>query len=64
MLKQFTNWTQGVFEKLESLEQLRVLENGERIAIDVAKVALPAGVDTQEDLDRLNAMPMDEFLKF
>ncbi|AXT96657.1 3-deoxy-manno-octulosonate cytidylyltransferase [Moraxella catarrhalis] len=64
MLKQFTNWTQGVLEKLESLEQLRVLENGERIAIDIAQVALPAGVDTQEDLDRLNAMPIDEFLKF
>ena len=48
MLKQFTNWTQRVLEKLESLEQLRVLENGERIAIDVYKVALPLGVDTQE----------------
>lgn len=35
-----------------------------KIAIDVAKVALPPGVDTQEDLDRLNAMPIDEFLKF
>ena len=40
------------------------LEHGQKIAIDVAKVALPLGVDTQEDLDRLNAMPIDEFLKF
>ncbi|MFB6349204.1 3-deoxy-manno-octulosonate cytidylyltransferase [Moraxella marmotae] len=64
VLKAFTNWQQGVLEKLESLEQLRVLENGERIAIDVAKVALPAGVDTPADLQRLNAMPIDEFLAY
>lgn len=64
MLKQFTSWTQGVLEKLESLEQLRVLENGERIAIDIAKVVLPAGVDTPRDLERLNAMPLDEFLAY
>ncbi len=59
MLKDFSGWQQGVLEKLESLEQLRVLEQGERIAIAIAKVSLPAGVDTQADLDRLNAMPLD-----
>ena len=46
---------------LESLEQLRVLENGHRIAIDVAQANLPPGVDTQADLDRLNAMPVSAF---
>ncbi len=64
LLKTFGTWTQGELERLESLEQLRILENGQKIAIDVAKVTLPLGVDTQEDLDRLNAMPMDDFLKF
>ncbi|UTO05882.1 3-deoxy-manno-octulosonate cytidylyltransferase [Moraxella sp. FZLJ2107] len=64
VLKAFTGWEQGVLEKLESLEQLRVLENGERIAIDVAKVALPAGVDTPEDLERLNAMPIEALMAF
>lgn len=63
-LRAFTTWQQGVLEQLESLEQLRVLENGERIAIDIAKVALPAGVDTLEDLQRLNNMPLDELLAY
>lgn len=63
-LKAFSGWQQGVLEALESLEQLRVLENGERIAIDVAKVALPAGVDTPEDLARLNAMPKADLLAY
>ena len=64
MLKAFSSWPQGTLEALESLEQLRVLENGERIAIDIAKVALPAGVDTPEDLARLNAMPMADLLAY
>lgn len=64
LLKAFGAWAQGELECLESLEQLRILENGGQIAIDVAKVTLPLGVDTQEDLDRLNAMSVDDFLKF
>lgn len=64
LLKVFGTWEQSELEALESLEQLRILENGGKIAIDVAQVALPLGVDTQEDLDRLNAMAVDEFLKF
>lgn len=64
LLKEFGTWEQGVLERLESLEQLRILEHGGSIAIDVAKVALPLGVDTKEDLDRLNAMSLQEFLSF
>lgn len=63
-LKAFSQWQMGVLERLESLEQLRFLENGEQIAIDVAKVALPLGVDTQDDLDRLNQMPIDALLAY
>ena len=40
-------------ERMESLEQLRVLWNGGRIAVDVAAGAPPAGVDTAEDLFRV-----------
>ena len=43
-------------EKLESLEQLRALYYGERIAVMVLDAALPAGVDTQKDLDRVRAI--------
>lgn len=42
-------------ERMESLEQLRVLWNGGRIAVDVATGAPPAGVDTAEDLARVVA---------
>ena len=61
LLQEYVTWDMGHLEKLESLEQLRVLENGHRIAIDVAQVNLPPGVDTQEDLDRLNALPISNF---
>lgn len=42
-------------EQFESLEQLRVLWNGGRIAIDFVDDAPPAGVDTGEDLQRVAA---------
>ena len=61
LLQQFVNWPQTPLETLESLEQLRILENGGHIAIASAACHLPAGVDTQEDLDRLNAMSLVDF---
>lgn len=61
LLQQFVHWSQTPLEALESLEQLRILENGGNIAIAAAAYHLPAGVDTQEDLDRLNAMSLAEF---
>lgn len=64
LLKQFSQWPMGHLEKLESLEQLRILENGKTIAIDLADARLPAGVDTAEDLQRLNAMPFEEFITY
>ena len=42
-------------EKAESLEQLRALWNGYRIQVHVASEAPPAGVDTQEDLERIRS---------
>ena len=61
LLQEYVSWEMGVLEKLESLEQLRVLENGHRIAIAVAEANLPPGVDTQADLDRLNEMDVSCF---
>ena len=61
LLQKFVHWPQTPLEILESLEQLRVLENGGHIAIAKAACPLPAGVDTQEDLDRLNAMSFSAF---
>lgn len=61
LLKQYVTWEMGLLEQLESLEQLRVLENGHQIAIDIAQANLPPGVDTQADLDRLNAMDIAAF---
>ena len=61
LLQEYVQWDMGVLEQLVSLEQLRVLENGHRIAIAVAQVNLPPGVDTQADLDRLNTLPVSTF---
>ncbi|WP_291356830.1 3-deoxy-manno-octulosonate cytidylyltransferase [Acinetobacter sp. UBA3106] len=61
LLQEYVSWDMGVLEKLESLEQLRVLENGHRIAIAIAEANLPPGVDTQADLDRLNQMDVSCF---
>lgn len=61
LLQQFVHWAQTPLEQLEHLEQLRILENGGHIAIATAALQLPAGVDTTDDLARLNAMPIDDF---
>lgn len=52
-LKQYAALTRSPIEGYESLEQLRVLWNGYKIAVAEAKVSTPAGVDTQEDLDKI-----------
>lgn len=61
LLQQYVTWQRGTLEQLENLEQLRVLENGHRIAIAIAEAQLPPGVDTTEDLERLNQMPVSMF---
>ncbi len=49
----YINWQPSVLEKIESLEQLRVLWYGEKIHVDVAIESPPAGVDTPEDLQKV-----------
>ncbi|MFH6907867.1 3-deoxy-manno-octulosonate cytidylyltransferase [Vibrio fluvialis] len=47
----YIQWPASQLEKIECLEQLRVLWYGEKIRVAVALEAPPAGVDTPEDLD-------------
>lgn len=50
-LHQYIKWAPAPLEQLEQLEQLRALYNGTRIHVAPAAEAVPAGVDTQEDLE-------------
>jgi 3-deoxy-manno-octulosonate cytidylyltransferase (CMP-KDO synthetase) len=63
LLQDYVTWPIGVLEQIESLEQLRVLEQGRRIAIADALVSLPAGVDTPEDLARLRSLGASAFIE-
>ncbi|MBP3356224.1 MAG: 3-deoxy-manno-octulosonate cytidylyltransferase [Rikenellaceae bacterium] len=55
VLREITSLPQGVLERAESLEQLRWLENGYRIAVGVTRTETVA-IDTPEDLQRVLAM--------
>jgi 3-deoxy-manno-octulosonate cytidylyltransferase (CMP-KDO synthetase) len=55
-LNDFVGWPEGHLERLEKLEQLRFLENGQKIHIDKAVVAGTPGVDTPEDLKRVEQL--------
>ena len=52
-LKAYTHLKPASIEQFESLEQLRVLYHGHKIAVAVTQHAPVAGVDTQEDLDKV-----------
>ena len=54
-IHRYAEWEPSPIEALESLEQLRVLWYGERIHVAQAIATPPAGVDTQEDLERVRA---------
>jgi 3-deoxy-manno-octulosonate cytidylyltransferase (CMP-KDO synthetase) len=52
-LLKFAGLPQTPLEKLESLEQLRVLEHGCRLrVVETRQDYIPLSVDTQEDLER------------
>ncbi|MDZ7292057.1 MAG: 3-deoxy-manno-octulosonate cytidylyltransferase [candidate division KSB1 bacterium] len=52
MLLQFVKWPPGVLEKIESLEQLRLLEHGVKIHVAVTEYE-GRSVDTEEDLETM-----------
>ncbi|MCB1606674.1 MAG: 3-deoxy-manno-octulosonate cytidylyltransferase [Xanthomonadales bacterium] len=55
-LHQFTKLPPSTLEQAESLEQLRALENGLKIVVANARAPVPAGVDTEEDLQRVEKL--------
>jgi 3-deoxy-manno-octulosonate cytidylyltransferase (CMP-KDO synthetase) len=50
-LKKYANLSVTELEKIESLEQLRVLHHGYNIGVTITQNAPASGVDTQEDLE-------------
>ena len=55
-IKDYVKWPASQLEQVESLEQLRVLWQGEKIHVAKAKAQLPVeGVDTAEDLEKARA---------
>lgn len=51
VLNQFVQWPPAELELAEKLEQLRALSNGVSIHVAVSENRIPAGVDTEKDLD-------------
>lgn len=55
-LKRYCQWQASVLETVESLEQLRILWHGEAIKVKVVDKTPSAGVDTKEDLARVEKL--------
>ena len=52
-IRRYVTWQPSQLERIEMLEQLRVLWYGEKIHVDVAQEVPGTGVDTPEDLERV-----------
>ncbi|MGQ0286002.1 3-deoxy-manno-octulosonate cytidylyltransferase [Pasteurellaceae bacterium 22721_9_1] len=55
-IRQYVQWQPTALEQIESLEQLRVLWNGEKIHVELAKEVPAVGVDTPEDLEKVRSI--------
>ena len=55
-LEHFVSLDESALEEIEKLEQLRWLEAGRKIHLVHSSVALPGGVDTPEDLIRVQSL--------
>lgn len=55
VLNQYVSWAVCEQERVESLEQLRALDNGVKIHCAETYSQIPAGVDTEQDLARVRA---------
>jgi 3-deoxy-manno-octulosonate cytidylyltransferase (CMP-KDO synthetase) len=55
-LLQFAAWPPAPLEQIEKLEQLRALEHGMRIHLEVLSEPPPGGVDTVADLERVRGL--------
>ena len=54
-LREYSSLAATAAERFEALEQLRALGHGHRIAVAIWNQPVEAGVDTQEDLERVRA---------
>ena len=54
-LAQYTQLAPTPLEQTERLEQLRILEHGFAIAVAISPDVPPAGIDSQDDLDKARA---------
>jgi len=52
LLESFVSWPPAELEMTESLEQLRVLANGEKIRVEETRESMPPGIDAPEDVAR------------
>lgn len=55
-LNEFTQWPPAPQEQLEQLEQLRAMHHGVTIHVEECSHPVPAGVDTQSDLDAVRTL--------
>jgi 3-deoxy-manno-octulosonate cytidylyltransferase (CMP-KDO synthetase) len=55
-LKRYSTLPPAPLERVEALEQLRVLWHGYRIAVAVSDFEIPPGVDTPQDLEAVRKM--------
>jgi 3-deoxy-manno-octulosonate cytidylyltransferase (CMP-KDO synthetase) len=55
-IARYAGWPVCPLEEIETLEQLRVLWHGERIAVFESASAPPAGVDTASDLEKVRRL--------
>jgi len=56
ILNDFVSWCPSDIEVQEKLEQLRALYNGVKIHVDVCQQVMPAGVDTEKDLQTVREL--------
>jgi len=59
-LFRFVSWDVGFLEKAEKLEQLRILEYGEKIAVSIVST-YGFGIDTEEDLKKAEKLLKERF---
>lgn len=55
-LRTFVELPPSDLERTESLEQLRIMENGLSIVVATAVADVPGGIDTADDLERVRAV--------
>lgn len=55
-LKNYASLKASIIEKMESLEQLRVLYHGYKVSMLITEDAPASGVDTQDDLDLVRSL--------